>query len=504
MKTLIKLLSILLAAMMVFTVTGCGSKKGTTSNTSSVEDEEEWDDEEEWEEEEEEEEDGTTSKKSTSSTRSTASAKKKYPLIEDLGGYEFVIADQNPSPFFSPTPGKNDLDDARAERIKKVEQSYNCKIKSSPMDITMMYETLMPKIAAGQKVADVIYTTFSSAGKFYANNLIEDLGTISTLKLKESYWDQPVMKAINPKKTYYANPTFFMSFRTVECMYFNKKLVKDLKLENPYDLYKNKKWTWDKMLEMADKATADINGDKKMTWDDRWGIAATDPLGAFPSMLYSSSGLKMVTTDSSGKFTYGMDNKEAIAVMDKIKDMVLKNKSVTLETNANMNAWAELFMAGRALFLTYTFDVSDQIYKMNDDYGLMPMPMGPYAKDYSAGISGNCGTFIMPIKNPDKVKAGKILNALAEAGTEEASVMFNMYTGRFLRDDESRQIAKDFQTKYATVDLISFCSQADENIFNGTGKMLQDLVGSESSQASSLVGAYGPKAKTAIEKFWNK
>ena len=56
-------------------------------------------------------------------------------------------------------------------------------------------------------------------------------------------------------------------------IYFNKDIVTECGLENPYELVYNKEWTVDKFISMAEGATADLDGNGKITNNDRRGVS---------------------------------------------------------------------------------------------------------------------------------------------------------------------------------------------------------------------------------------
>ena len=67
--------------------------------------------------------------------------------------------------------------------------------------------------------------------------------------------------------------------------FFNKQLIEDNNHEDMYKLVREKKWTFDKMMEMADKAKRDVNGDDTFTRDeDVFGVTTVyDYAGFLPN-----------------------------------------------------------------------------------------------------------------------------------------------------------------------------------------------------------------------------
>ena len=54
----------------------------------------------------------------------------------------------------------------------------------------------------------------------------------------------------------------------VTFLWFNKQLLTDNGFDMPYELVNEGKWTIDRMLEMVNSVSADLNGDMKMDAND--------------------------------------------------------------------------------------------------------------------------------------------------------------------------------------------------------------------------------------------
>ena len=57
---------------------------------------------------------------------------------------------------------------------------------------------------------------------------------------------------------------------------FNKEMMNDLGEEYPYQTVLDGKWTYDKMLALAEKAAMDLDGDGATTGADRFGLLSTE------------------------------------------------------------------------------------------------------------------------------------------------------------------------------------------------------------------------------------
>ncbi len=72
---------------------------------------------------------------------------------------------------------------------------------------------------------------------------------------------------------------------------FNKDMLRDFELENPYDLVRSDDWTLEKMMSMASVVMSDLDGDGDYDENDRYGYSVNDDWRS-NSFIYSS-GLRL-------------------------------------------------------------------------------------------------------------------------------------------------------------------------------------------------------------------
>jgi len=160
----------------------------------------------------------------------------------DLGGYVFTVADTNMNRWF-PEEGSSDLANAINERIKWVEEKYNCKIEYK----THSEEEIGAAIMAGDKYADFFITTTWEMARHIVGNRLVDMNTIPNLDLTADYWkkhNEYDQYSYNGK-TFGAAAPFADQAEEIWLMAFNKAIIEELGLENPYDLVKNNEWTFE-------------------------------------------------------------------------------------------------------------------------------------------------------------------------------------------------------------------------------------------------------------------
>ena len=128
----------------------------------------------------------------------------------------------------------------------------------------------------------------------YAPNYIKDKMVIPCdeleyIDLTKPYWDDSLNKCVTfNNKTYFAFGAYDLSYYDLtHILTFNKTLVQNYSLDNPYELVENGKWTLDAFYKMAQATTADVDGDGTMTVDDSYGFVSS-PKQVLPNFWMGS------------------------------------------------------------------------------------------------------------------------------------------------------------------------------------------------------------------------
>ncbi|WP_019421632.1 ABC transporter substrate-binding protein [Paenibacillus sp. OSY-SE] len=182
-------------------------------------------------------------------------------------------------------------------------------------------------------------------------------------------------------------------------LYYNRTLLKREGLEAPHELIKKGEWTWDKYLEMAKKATKDLNGDGAI---DQWGIVSYAPVHA-RQLVYSNNG--NIVEDKDGKLNFGLGDPNSMEALRFLYDLHNTHKVVMPNKNGNFEDYNEtqkMFHSGKALFVTGEIWEGSGREEMTDEFGFVYFPKGPKANDYANPIT-NFTMWFMPV-NVKKAK----------------------------------------------------------------------------------------------------
>lgn len=160
---------------------------------------------------------------------------------------------------------------------------------------------------------------------------------------------------------------------------FNRDLIEAEGLEDPYELYANGEWTFEKMTEMARKATRDTDGDGIV---DQWGLSDTDP----KNFIYAYGGA-ITRRDADGRVYYAMDEPEAVAGLRQWVDWVKVEQIAS--GGENEFGTGQIAMAFLPLYA---------IGAHNDwpfSHGILPYPQSPYT-DAPTFLPGGADAWFIP------------------------------------------------------------------------------------------------------------
>jgi len=310
----------------------------------------------------------------------------------DLQGYTMKIL-----VWGGPPQGGTETGDLQIAKEKELEAKYNVNIEW----VAVPWGESVPKITAaglsGEPAADIAllhnYWAFPTLAEQGYLRTIDDL-----LDFNDPKWPKRMKEfgSFNGK-LYGMTPSVGSAYG----LYYNRSMLKREGAEDPQELFKQDKWTWDKYLEIAKKVTKDTDGDGTI---DQWGITAYSPMQARP-LIYSNNGKIVDVVD--GKLTFTMGEPNAMEALRFLYDLHNTHKVVMPNKTASYADYEEsqkVFNSGKAAFVPGAEWEGGGRKDMQDDYGFVPFPKGPKATSYTNISDGFAMWFVMAnSKHPKEV-----------------------------------------------------------------------------------------------------
>ena len=389
----------------------------------------------------------------------------------DFGGYNFRALINGPAhnwyestEIYSESDTGVPINDAVYKRNIIIEDKYNFRI--SVVNDTGWGEVparARKSIMAGDDDYDIVMPMINDASPLAHDSLLIDLKTVPGLNLPAPWWDRRANEqlAIYDKLFFTTGDISILDKYCTFVTFFNKTLIADFGLENPYSLVRDGNWTQDKVTEMIKGVSADLNGDGVMDYDDRWGLLTDTSIAM---ALFYGSGEHITKQTPDGGLEITILNERSQSVLNKAFGFIYDKTSVIFAENlktSHPTVWdaaSTLFAENRALFrMAALISVSEEITISSDiNFGILPQPK--YNKEQpeynnfvsTLGVPGVC----IPVTCGNLERTGVIIDAFARYATDTVRHTFYdiVLTNRLVRDEESREMLDlIFETK--TYDL---------------------------------------------------
>jgi hypothetical protein len=337
-------------------------------------------------------------------------------------------------------------------------------------------------------------------GRLLGGNLLTDLKTIDTIDLTQPYFNQNVSDtATFGNKTYAFGAPFGSHMGNYWLVFYNSRIWNELGYEDPNELVRSGKWTWDKFVEYAKGALRDNDGDGLISTEaDRWGVSS--PAGdLIPSMFFSMGG-KYYQENEEGKVRLAcLDpaSAEKINFMYKFfqKDNVLfKNENI---------GYLEMFAGGNSLFMLYGNDTNDITKNMEDDFGILPTPKWNEAQeDYISAVDHNAPIFAVTNTNTNTYEAGIIISALARRYQAVEAQKMQDYVDTFWRFDQDEEMMSDYIVGHGAYDVINIIKNANSNFDTPASALFGGCYNNSYSDIVSTIASMEDALNILLDEFF--
>ncbi|MCL2771892.1 MAG: hypothetical protein FWD71_00965 [Oscillospiraceae bacterium] len=364
----------------------------------------------------------------------------------DFKGETFTILYPNwdlyPDYYFAEQETGDAVNDALYKRMADTDEFFNIDIKTRELASINDVATEMKKeVMSGTNSFDIALThCVSGLDTIVTGNLAYNWNNMPNVDFSKKYWNQSMNEYlnINGYMPFVANDFVIPSPCFIT---FSKDLLKQYGLEDPYQLVKSGKWTWDKLSEMAKQVSKDVDGDGKYTENDLYGFVG-ELDWQFVNAMYSCNQYIM-TKDADGHYVFDVNTSKTQDIVNKLYDLLyVGNQTFTYVYDAKNQGKPYIpFDSGRALFYMSVPSDVKALRATDFDFGILPYPK--LDENQANYISLNwAGTICAPlnISNPEKV--GAVVDYL---GAESYSTVWPAYfdvllNGKLIRDDDSKDM----------------------------------------------------------------
>lgn len=397
------------------------------------------------------------------------------------------------------------LDELLIERNNVVEQDFAITLDIQlGGDYNAVNETVHTQYMSGLDDYDVAIGQKYTFTTCVVNNYLMDLNTVSAMSLDEAWWDQGCNKNLTIQgKNYVASGDIQPSAMLISsCFAFNKKMMNELGKEEPYDLVREYKWTLDVFNDYTTDITNDMNGDGEMDYDaDRYGLSSW--MMDIPFSVFYGAGGMLAALDEDGKPVLEYEQADIVDRYEKIFRGIIRQNAYFVTDLTLYETSYECFAGGHALFYDTTLNkIKNFLSEMDDDYGVVPVPMyDEMQKEYKSFVNGATGFIMINATEKDAEYVGTILDAMARYNYQNVSPkLFEVISKlQSVRDEDSSEMV-EYIIRNRVYDLAYFFDLDISNV------VLNQLKEGKEEITSALKAANKSSSKTLtkILKSMNK
>lgn len=440
----------------------------------------------------------------TADSGTTAEAPEPDPIEElgthNFGGKEYVIYSPNSGygtqphydfEFVVDEANGEVINDAVYNRVIKVEELYNVDIVNITDQGGTVSQNVKKSVLAGEDayslVSDAIYDMRSPA----INGIYANYYDFDAIDLTQPWWNQSATDTLSINGKCYLQYNYINSASALatHCLFYNKNIADEKKVDSIYDMVIDGTWTIDRMLKITADVSADLNGDTVYDSNDFFGFIAS--YGCVGIMHYGLDN-PFLSISEDGVVSSALMTERMQTTVEKVYKLCFEDNRSWIRPIAEDSKLATMFSNGQSLFYAgYFFDMITTFRDMKDDFGLLPYPKFDEEQDgYYTAIHGAVPMIAIPGSVVDYEMVGVVTEALAiESYKNVRPAMIDLtLKNKLLRDEQSVQIY-DMFLDGIRADIAMVYGETDK-VYN----VLMNLLSEKSTDLASYVSTYIPSA----------
>jgi len=339
------------------------------------------------------------------------------------------------------------INDAIFRRNKKMEETYNIKIKTINLDTFDTFgaasDSYRKAARAGTDEYDVFFgiQQYSLVDSMNGFNVEYNTG-LPYVDLNKPWWDSGILDVCYGDKVFFVSGDITHStLGYTTLLIFNKNLFTESGIEYPYQSVKDGTWTYDKFMGMIKGLARDLNGDGEMkTKDDLYTISGWQY--ELPYNWHTVLGGNEVIKDNDGYPQIDIFSEKSMSAIDKVLD-IFTDAYGGFYNNKAYGTDRDMFKNRQLYFLDVRFFEIERydFRSMQDDFGMIPHPKLNEATPYYTQLVNNNVVTVttVPITNTRLEMTSILLEAFAYEGWKNISPEYKevLLQTKLTRDDES-------------------------------------------------------------------
>ncbi len=387
------------------------------------------------------------------------------------------------------------LNDAVFRRNSLVNERFNTEITLITGDASAKIKSA---VLSGDNTYDISMPNISEASTLASGGILYNFCALPHNNFERPWWELGTYELNIAGKVFFMNSAMnYLADDVTYIMMFNKQLIADNGMEEPYELVRGGKWTIDVFTKMIQDISADIDGDGEFTTNDLYGFITTS---AYQNGFFYASDLKYINSDADTGLHLALDVEKATLLLEKTNYIYHGGNVTWMSPGGQEGVGKDMFMQNGGLFYGEVMSYIVNMRAMDTDFGVIPIPKWDEAQEnYKTYVNNISSTMVIPLNCPDPERLSAILEMIAVTSRMYVTPAYYdvALSGKFTRDEESAEMLEiirrhrvyDFGMTYTTIGLSDLFSSL---VLKNSGDII--------SQYEKRIS----KAETQIDKLTEK
>ncbi|MBQ7983637.1 MAG: hypothetical protein IJ302_08705 [Clostridia bacterium] len=360
---------------------------------------------------------------------------------KDFGGRVFRLLNDGHAGSFAEQDG-DVVNDAIFARNLTVQERFNVTfedLNQGTGNDTKAF--VIQAVNAGDDAFELVMTHSITAGDLALEDYYQNWYEIPYINFEKPWWAATTREnlTVDGVCPLAIGDYALMSYGQTVCMYFNKQLIENYDLSDPYQLVREGKWTYPTLISMTKDIYEDKNLDGTVDVGDLFGVSL-DAQNRVNMFYWAFDNPLMATENGELKITYRTE--KLTAFITALNNDFYTNTGCVVNTEFKESALPD-FMAGNVVFQFGMFRDATWIRGMEDDFGILPLPKWDEAQEnYYSYSSGSAPVLAVPTTAADTEFIGIITEALnAESYKQVVPVYYETaLKDKYARDEETLEM----------------------------------------------------------------
>ena len=441
--------------------------------------------------------------------------------VKDLQGHEFyfLVRDVTSNHLklnevYADALTGDKVNDAVFTRNSQLAEKYHCTIAQEL--VSSPAATAREILAAGEYVYDFIFTRTTDLRNLSASGLLVDLFKLQNMQFDKAWYNKGFIEGLQiaGHLFYVAGDACTIDDRAAFALFFNRDILQQNRLEDPYQLVEDGTWTVEKLYEMSEKCAVDTNGDGVWTPGSNDVFAYICGKAGDYTHVATCGGLYIADMVGPGEFNIpGMIKEDILNAWSALRPLLTS-------PHRDISSNGTTFRTGGGAFYAVNLAAIQNWGNVAISYGVIPFPKLNLQQDRYYTCVGNVidGSFGIPV-TVDSMDEADYKNAGFESGREFCAYFFNAFsyysrqtlTPAFFEEVLKKQMVRD-DTAAHMIELLMESKIYDPvyffnfgslyNIFNIAATGGGDLVdGTNYDTLTSLYNERYLSARTSLIKY---